>query len=97
MSKYPAVYILTNPAKTVLYTGVTSDLERRMQEHRKGTGSEFARRYHCIHLVHYETADSMEQAILEEKRIKAGSRKRKIELIERLNPQWHELSENWMI
>lgn len=93
----PAVYILSNPSRTVLYVGVTNDLERRMQEHKLGTGSTFASRYNCVDLLYYDTASDMENAIAEEKRIKAGSRKKKLELIESINPDWIDLSAGWNI
>ncbi len=93
----PSVYIITNYTNTVLYTGVTNDLERRMQEHRLWIGSEFAKRYRCCKLVYYDVTDGMYEAIAEEKRIKAGSRASKIILIERRNPEWADLSEKWPI
>ena len=93
----PAVYILTNFTRTVLYTGVTNNLERRMQEHRSGTGSTFTSRYKCTQLVYYEVTDSMIAAITEEKRIKAGSRRGKIRLIEVMNPTWEDLAKDWNI
>lgn len=76
----------------MFYTGVTNDLVRRVWEHRhRSTG--FARRYHCGQLVLYEVYQDSYNAISREKQIKAGSRRRKIELIERFNPEWRDLFE----
>ena len=74
-----------------LYTGVTSDLERRVYEHKEGLLSGFTKRYHCILLVWYEHYDLMVDAIAREKKIKAGSRLAKLKLIEKMNPQWADL------
>ena len=68
-----------------------------MQEHKQRVGSTFASRYNCIDLLYYETTDKMEDAIQEEKRIKGGSRKKKLELIESMNPEWIDLSASWNI
>ena len=89
-----AVYILTNSTNSVLYTGVTSDLEKRIAEHRTGRypGS-FATRYKAWKLVYFETSAEIGAAIFREKQIKAGSRARKIELIEGVNPEWRDLAE----
>ena len=75
------VYIMTNPRKTVLYTGVTNDLVRRVWQHRNGHGGRFTGRYHCSKLVLYEVFKDSYNAITREKQIKAGSRGRKVELI----------------
>jgi putative endonuclease len=88
-------YILTNPRKTVLYTGVTNDLVRRVWQHRNGQGGEFTAKYHCYKLVLYEVFGDPYNAIAREKQIKAGSRRRKVELIERTNPGWRNLSEDF--
>ena len=85
------VYIMTNPRKTVLYTGVTNDLIRRVWQHRQGKGNGFTARYQCTRLVLYEIFQDPHNAICREKQIKAGSRRRKIELIERMNPEWRDL------
>jgi putative endonuclease len=86
------VYIMTNPRNTVLYTGVTTDLVRRVWQHRNGQGG-FTSRYHCSKLVMYEVFNDSYNAIAREKQIKAGSRRRKVELIERMNPEWRDLYE----
>ena len=92
MQKGGAVYIMTNALKSVLYTGVTSDLIKRIQEHRyKLYPESFTARYNVIHLVYYKTFTTIEEAISEEKRIKAGSRQQKNELINSMNPAWKDL------
>ena len=91
-----AVYILTNARRTVLYTGVTSDLVTRLAEHRlKVHPKAFTARYHANILVYYETTPSIVAAIAREKQIKAGSRAKKVALIEAMNPGWKDLSEGW--
>lgn len=86
------VYILTNASHSALYTGVTGNLERRLYEHRHALTPGFASRYRCSKLVWFETAASAEAAITREKQIKAGSRAKKVALIEAVNPHWAELS-----
>ncbi len=92
-SGYYFVYILTNWTHTTLYTGVTNNLVRRIAEHkRKGTPRSFTARYNVTKLAYYEYFETAEAAIRREKQIKAGSRKRKVELIKSMNPQWRDLS-----
>lgn len=86
------VYILTNPRKTVLYTGVTSNLGKRLYEHKNKIAEGFTRRYNCSELVYYEISDDIESAIAREKQIKAGCRLKKEELINNFNPEWEDLS-----
>lgn len=89
------VYIATNKNNTVLYTGVTNNLERRMEEHKfKMSPRSFSARYNINKLVWYENYTDIGEAIAREKQIKAGSRKRKIQLIEDLNPEWKDLYES---
>jgi putative endonuclease len=92
MEKAFFVYIMTNPRNTVLYTGVTSNLSRRVSEHKEKRTPGFASRYNVTALVYYEMATTAEAAIAREKQIKAGSRRRKVELIESMNPSWRDLS-----
>ena len=87
------VYITTNPDRTVLYTGVTNDLEKRVNEHKSGSGSQFTAKYKICRLVYFEEYQSINDAIAREKQIKDGSRKKKITLIESKNPNWLDLSE----
>lgn len=91
MTRAPAVYIMTNKQNGTLYTGVTSNLTQRAAQHRDGTMPGFTKKYACHMLVFYETHETMESAILREKQIKAGSRKKKLDLIERQNPEWKDL------
>ncbi len=88
------VYILTNPHHTVLYTGVTGDLVRRLEAHRQKTVSGFTQRYNTTRLVHVEAYLSVQDAIAREKQLKGGSRQQKLDLINLYNPQWRDLSED---
>jgi putative endonuclease len=89
------VYIMTNVHNTVLYTGVTNDLHRRVLEHRSGKGGMFTKKYNVTKLVYYESGDDVNIAIFREKQIKAGSRQKKIDLINSLNPEWKDLLEEY--
>jgi putative endonuclease len=89
--KHYYVYILTNYMNSVLYTGVTNDLKRRVWEHREKIAEGFTKRYHVYKLVYYESTENVESAIMREKQIKAGSRKKKMELIDSMNPKWQNL------
>jgi len=83
---------MTNKHNTVLYTGVTSDLIARIQQHRnRDYPKSFTCKYNVTKLVYYKTYSRIEEAIAEEKRIKGGSRKQKIDLISSLNPVWEDL------
>ena len=86
------VYILTNKTNTVLYTGITNDLEKRLWEHRTGIGSKFTLKYGLQKLVYVEIFEDPYQAISREKQIKAGPRRKKLELITRSNPEWRDLA-----
>ena len=92
--KQPAIYILTNERNGTLYTDVTSDIVKRISQHKAKTINGFSSKHNCTLLVYYEIHDTMENAILREKQIKGGSRKRKLTLIEKLNPNWKDLYEN---
>lgn len=89
------VYILTNINQTTLYTGVTNDLLRRIYEHKQGIRGSFSNRYNFIKLVYFEIYPDIKSAINREKQIKAGSRRRKLQLIESLNPDWDDLFDKW--
>ena len=91
MSKEYYVYIMTNQRNTVLYTGVTNDLLRRVEEHKPGIGGNFTKRYNVIKLIYFETTNDVQVALAREKQIKSWSRKRKEELIQTLNPEWTDL------
>jgi putative endonuclease len=92
-AKHPFVYIMASRRNGTLYVGVTSDLARRVSEHREGTIAGFTRRYGCKLLVWMEPRERIDEAIAREKQIKAGSREDKLALIERDNPLWNDLYE----
>lgn len=88
------VYITTNPGKTVLYTGVTNNLKRRLYEHynNKGNKKSFAGKYYCYKLIYFEYFTDIKQAIEREKEIKNISRAKKEDLINVKNPKWNFLT-----
>ncbi len=90
------VYIMTNHSHT-LYTGMTNNLIRRVQEHQVGLGGEFTRKYQITQLVYYETTNDVRVAIEREKEIKSWLRAKKLALIETQNPEWRDLSAGWAI
>ena len=85
------VYILTNWKNTVLYIGMTNDLKRRVFEHKEKLIEGFTKRYNLTKLVYYEVAATAEAAITREKQLKAGSRQKKVKLIEGMNKTWVDL------
>ena len=87
------VYIITNPDKTVLYTGVTNDIQRRLFEHyqNKGIWKSFAGRYFCYNLIWYEHFSDINHAIAREKEIKGWRREKKEALISKTNPNWNTI------
>lgn len=91
LTKQYYVYFLTNVKNTVLYVGVTNNLQRRIYEHKQGSTEGFTRKYNTHKLVYYEVFEEIELAILREKQIKGGSRKKKNSLVEKLNPEWKDL------
>jgi putative endonuclease len=91
-SKQYYVYIMTTKKNTVLYTGVTNDLIRRVFEHKNKLTKGFTSRYNVEKLVYFEVAEDIEGAILREKQIKGGSRKDKMDLVNSMNPEWLDLS-----
>jgi len=91
--KQPCVYIMANRRRGTLYTGVTASPPRRAYEHREGLVTGFSAKYACKILVWYELHETMIDAITREKQIKAGSRAKKLALIEGLNPDWKDLYE----
>jgi putative endonuclease len=93
LDKQYFVYIMTNSTHRTLYTGFTSDLKKRVWEHKEKFVEGFTKRYHTNILVYYEVCGDVMSAIAREKQIKAGSRQRKIDLINSLNPRWHDLYE----
>ena len=95
MAKPYYVYMMTNKYNRVIYTGVTNDLERRVYEHKTKAYKGFTTKYRCNKLVYYTETDDISAAITEEKRIKAGSRKKKIEMIESINSKWQDWAKDW--
>lgn len=87
------IYILTNKNRTVLYTGVTNDLTRRVWEHKEKIHNGFTKWYNVDRLVYYEAFDDVDRAIAREKQIKGGSRQKKIDLINSVNREWRDLYE----
>ena len=96
MGKEYFVYIMTNKYNTVLYTGVTNNLMRRVWEHKEGFFSGFTSRYRVNKLVYYESYENINLAIAREKQIKGGSRQKKIDLVIGLNPDWNDLYEEML-
>ncbi len=88
------VYIMTNKNHTTLYTGVTNNLARRVLEHKKHLNKGFTDNYNLEILVYYEMSGDIQSAILREKQIKGGSRKKKEVLINSINPDWRDLFED---
>jgi putative endonuclease len=91
MPRAPCVYIMARDRNGTLYTGVTSNLPQRIHQHREGLGEAFRRRYRRQLLVSYKAYERMDEAIAREKQIKGGSRAKKMDLIEAMNPQWRDL------
>jgi putative endonuclease len=92
-NKEYCVYIMTNQYNTVLYTGVTNNLKRRVWQHKEGFGSIFTSKYRVTKLVYYEVYENVNLAISREKQIKGGSRQKKLDLINGFNPDWRDLDE----
>jgi len=91
------VYILAKKKNGTLYTGVTSDLKKRLWEHNNAVVEGFTKKYQVHRLVYYEVTDSIESAISREKTLKRWKRKWKIDLIEATNPAWKDLSKEWIM
>jgi putative endonuclease len=89
------VYILTNKAKTVLYIGVTNNLERRLYEHETNSGNKFkfTSKYNCVYLIYYEHFSNINQAIARETELKKWRREKKNNLIASMNSEWRFLNE----
>ena len=87
------VYIITNKNQRVLYIGITNTLEKRLWQHRHKEAKGFSTRYHLSHLLYYEPFSNPRSAIEREKQLKGWRRKKKVKLIETMNPRWPDLSE----
>ena len=94
MEKESYVYILTNYEQTVLYVGVTNNLIRRTFIHKEKFNNGFTKKYNLTKLVYYELFGDITMAIAREKQLKGGSRKKKIDLINKFNPSWDDLYES---
>ncbi|MDT0688589.1 GIY-YIG nuclease family protein [Salegentibacter sp. F188] len=94
--KLSHVYIMTNKNHTVLYTGVTSNLLRRVYQHKTKFYKGFSSRYNCNQLAYYKEFTNIKEAIAYEKKLKAGNRARKENLINEMNPEWKDLSDGWV-
>jgi putative endonuclease len=90
------VYFMTNKNNTVIYTGITSDLLKRVYQHKTKTYKGFTFKYNCDKLIYFEEFDDITLAIAREKQIKSGSRKRKEDLINLENPKWDDLADGWL-
>jgi putative endonuclease len=88
------VYIMASKTR-VIYTGVTNNLERRAYEHKHGLIEGFTKRYRCHRLVYFEVTSDVNSALEREKEIKDWNRKKKVNLIESVNPNWNNLSDGW--
>ncbi|NQT49751.1 GIY-YIG nuclease family protein [Candidatus Kuenenbacteria bacterium] len=94
--KIPTAYIVTNKSHTTLYVGVTSNLIGRIWQHKNKTyPKSFTARYNCNKLVYYESSPTMHEAIAFEKQLKNWKREWKIDLINKHNPDWEDLSVDW--
>ena len=91
MEKLFFVYILASKPYGVLYIGVTSDLIKRIWQHKEGFVEGFTKKYHVKHLVYYEQCPDAESAVIREKRLKEWKRAMKVDLIEKNNPMWEDL------
>ncbi len=91
------VYFVTNKNNSVIYIGITSDLIKRVYQHKtKAFKNAFTSKYNCDKLVYFEEFIDVNEAITREKQLKAGNRKRKEDLIYSTNPEWEDLSEGWL-
>jgi putative endonuclease len=93
MNRQYYVYLMTNPRNSVLYAGVTNDLRKRCFEHKEKLAKGFTAKYNVVKLVYYEVFEDVANAISREKQLKAGSRQRKIELVNSVNKEWRDLYE----
>jgi len=89
------IYFLSNNTNSVLYIGVSNNLQRRLYEHKNGFVEGFTKRYHTHRLIYFEQTNSIEVAIRREKQLKGWARKRKNQLVEQVNPKWSDLSLHW--
>ena len=91
-----AVYFMTNKSNNVLYIGITSNLEKRVYQHKVKAYKGFTQKYNCNKLVYFEVFTDINLAITREKQLKKGNRKRKNNLVNLMNPKWLDLSDGWL-
>ena len=96
MTRTYYVYLLASKSRT-LYIGVTNDLRRRVSEHKQKVRQGFTTRYNIGRLVHYETTSDVRAALAREKELKGWRRRKKVALIEAANPEWKDLSDDWLL
>ncbi|HLE32615.1 MAG TPA: GIY-YIG nuclease family protein [Bacteroidota bacterium] len=89
------VYIMASMANATIYVGVTNSLERRVQEHKEKLIRGFTQRYNCVKLVYFEEFGDIAEAIMREKELKGWRRSKKVALIEKMSPDWRDLSQDW--
>ena len=94
MDRHYYIYIMTNKNNTVLYTGITNNLIRRVYEHKEKLIEGFTKKYNVTMLIYYEVFRDVKSAIFREKQIKSGSRTKKIKLVNSINPEWKDLYYN---
>ena len=90
------MYFMSNKNNTTIYVGVSSNLVKRVYQHKNKTFKGFTSKYNCDKLVYFEEFENIEEAIQREKQVKKGNRKRKEDLINKDNPEWNDLSEGWL-
>jgi putative endonuclease len=95
MTKTYYVYILSSKRNGTLYIGVTNNLERRLYEHKNNLIEGFTNKYNVHHLVYYEDVNDIQTALQREKQLKRWTRKWKLELIEKVNPEWRDLASDF--
>lgn len=95
MDKLSFVYMMGSASRRALYTGVTSDLSKRVYEHKNNLIEGFTSKYKCHRLVYFETSSSVVDAIAREKEIKGWRREKKVTLVESINPEWKDLAADW--
>ena len=91
------MYFMANKNNTVIYVGSTTQITKRVFQHKAKAFKGFTAKYNCGKLVYFEQYDTISEAIIRERQIKAGNRKKKEELINTINPQWKDLSDGWIL
>ena len=93
---HSAVYFMANNNNNVIYISVTSNLEKRVYQHKTKAYKGFTEKYNCNKIVYFEVFTDIKQAISREKQLKKGNRKRKNDLVNSMNPKWNDLSDGWV-